>query len=413
MYSNLLISLNNDKLVLEYTPRESIWLEELLNEDRGFPERISIRKIFFFEKEDFISLHNGVFKFHLGNDRNKQLSIGKEKLEITRDLTFIDVSEQIALSHFVSFSREDPISIFKVLDEFISKHESEISIGNNDSALIQWNDFIDFIDRLPRAYEIDLYKKSRIEQEVRRLAETKKDLTQQLNKYREKRKFLAPMADLNEFISNDIQKYEAVARTLKNMLEPKNIKGYTENWWQKQIIHILLLIFPQYIAYFEKVKIKDHLSSKGKREIDIILINATGNLDIIEIKRPEDKPILAKGKYRDNHVPARELIGTIMQVEKYVINLIKQGKAGEDDLQKKYSNNIPGGLKLQINSPKGIIIFGRDADLTKDSEKRDFEIIKRKYSNIIDIITYDDLIRRIDRVIDGLRQQQKNIITVT
>ena len=42
--------------------------------------------------------------------------------------------------------------------------------------------------------------------------------------------------------------------------------------------------------------------------------------------------------------------------------------------------------------------MGRDTDLSIE-QKQDFEIIKRKYNNVIDIITYDDLLRRLNFII--------------
>jgi hypothetical protein len=36
------------------------------------------------------------------------------------------------------------------------------------------------------------------------------------------------------------------------------------------------------------------------------------------------------------------------------------------------------------------------------SQQLDFEVIKRKYANMLDIITYDDLLRRLSNTIDAL-----------
>jgi hypothetical protein len=44
--------------------------------------------------------------------------------------------------------------------------------------------------------------------------------------------------------------------------------------------------------------------------------------------------------------------------------------------------------------------MGREKGLS-DVQKNDLEIIKRKYKNIMDIITYDDLIRRIKNIIES------------
>jgi len=39
--------------------------------------------------------------------------------------------------------------------------------------------------------------------------------------------------------------------------------------------------------------------------------------------------------------------------------------------------------------------MGRETGLSS-AQRQDFEVIKRKYKNVIDIITYDDLLARIE-----------------
>lgn len=86
-----------------------------------------------------------------------------------------------------------------------------------------------------------------------------------------------------------------------------------------------------------------------------------------------------------------------MQVEKYLFHLSKSGKAGEVDIISK--NKIPPNLKLKIINPKGMVILGRDKDFTT-KQQFDFEIIRRKYSNIVDILTYDDILSRLNNTIE-------------
>jgi hypothetical protein len=126
-------------------------------------------------------------------------------------------------------------------------------------------------------------------------------------------------------------------------------------------------------------------------------------VDIIEVKQPFDTCLLTKSVYRDNHVPLKELSGSIMQVEKYIFHLLRMGKIGENAITKqindKHSNQLArAGINLKIVNPKGIIIMGRDSELSSE-QKFDFEIIKRKYKNIVDILTYDDLLRRLNSLI--------------
>ncbi len=57
-----------------------------------------------------------------------------------------------------------------------------------------------------------------------------------------------------------------------------------------------------------------------------------------------------------------------------------------------------------------MVILGRDrppnGTPTLDAgQQLDLEIIKRKYANMIDILTYDDLLRRLDNIIASLRSR--------
>ena len=93
-----------------------------------------------------------------------------------------------------------------------------------------------------------------------------------------------------------------------------------------------------------------------------------------------------------------------MQIEKYIFYLNKWGKAGEDYLTKYYKKELPAEFSIKITNPSGIIIMGRDNNLSPE-QKQDFEVIKRKYKNVVDIITYDDLISRLKFTIEQLSMQ--------
>jgi hypothetical protein len=87
-----------------------------------------------------------------------------------------------------------------------------------------------------------------------------------------------------------------------------------------------------------------------------------------------------------------------MQVEKYIFHLSKWGRDGEREILKKRKAELPPDFEIKVTNPQAMIILGRDKDFTGE-QKFDFEIIKRKYANIIDIMTYDDLLRRLDNII--------------
>jgi hypothetical protein len=79
-----------------------------------------------------------------------------------------------------------------------------------------------------------------------------------------------------------------------------------------------------------------------------------------------------------------------MQAEKYLFHLSKWGLAGEKTLTQRYAAKLPPGMGIRITSTKAMIILGRDrrpngSPALDASQQLDLEIIKRKYSNMIDI----------------------------
>lgn len=180
--------------------------------------------------------------------------------------------------------------------------------------------------------------------------------------------------------------------------------------YKKMVIGVILLLFPKYVAVLENVRIADFYTTPGKRKnrfIDLCVVDANGSIDVIEIKKPFDDFLLSRGLYRDNSVPTKELSGTIMQAEKYLFHLSKWGVEGERELTSRHGDGLPAGLQIRVTNPKALLLLGRDrrADGTAaltDSQSFDLEVIKRKYANMMDIVTYDDLLRRLDRTIASL-----------
>ena len=55
-----------------------------------------------------------------------------------------------------------------------------------------------------------------------------------------------------------------------------------------------------------------------------------------------------------------------------------------------------------------MILLGRDNDFS-GNQRFDFEIIRRKYANMLDIMTYDDLLRRVGNIIEMMKRQAPSI----
>lgn len=79
------------------------------------------------------------------------------------------------------------------------------------------------------------------------------------------------------------------------------------------------------------------------------------------------------------------------------------GENGEEFLTKKYKEQMPDDFEINITNPKAFIIMGRESNLSIE-QKKDFEVVKRKYKNVIDIISYDDLLNRLKFTIEQIKK---------
>lgn len=292
------------------------------------------------------------------------------------------------------FYAENNLSIFRQICKLV---KGDIYIGGNSAVNIPIEAFDELIVKFPNTYEKTLYAKARIVSFLKDFFDEVSDEQVKYENYLNKKPSISGFNFMETFKEYEYWKYTTILNELENMLESQ---GYNENVWQDRIMEILLLLFPKYIYCFKSVHIK--VDFVRDRYLDFLLLDANGNVDIIEVKRPSDNNIMTKGRYRKNHIPQRELAGSVMQLEKYIYHLSRWGKPGEkklrEVLEKKLKKKLPDGFVVKITNPKGMIIMGRSNDLTATQED-DFEVVKRKYRNVIDIITYDDLITRLKRLL--------------
>lgn len=59
---------------------------------------------------------------------------------------------------------------------------------------------------------------------------------------------------------------------------------------------------------------------------------------------------------------------------------------------------------IKIANPNAMTLLGRDNDFA-GQQRFDFEIIRCRYANMLDIMTYDDLLRRVLNIIEMTRRQ--------
>lgn len=296
------------------------------------------------------------------------------------------------------FSTDRPVSILAVIAEL---KPSRIVIGGSEPDAIPFSEYKKLIDQFPTHYEVRRYVQARVSAIVREYSDAKVDAEAKLNAYVNKR-VLAKGKDLFKPVRQaEIAKYEFLLEQLQKMLDSED--GYSEAAWQKEILQIVCLLNPKYIAAFPEVQIPD-TDSDTKRFLDFLLVDASGNIDVIEIKRPLAKGLVTSTTYRDNHIATRELSGTVMQIEKYLRHLNRWGIKGEAALRKQMGDVLPPDFQIKITNPCGVIIMGREKGLT-NAQLRDLEVTRRHYKHIADIVTYDELLRRLRFILEQLQAE--------
>lgn len=396
----------------EFTSENWIWSE--LNSH----QKVTISRGFHFLLSDLSSAppknndktrDDYVFRFKFAIKENGYFRINGRKLGLDIDVLIADEGVKLERNIFIA---ERNIGIFRRIAK-MKKNATDIVVGGNSEGNIPIDVFYQLLDKFPNSGELDRYASARVETIVGEFFDEMKSARDNYEAYLTKRKSIVSHKPLqqSDILQAEIDKFVYVQDTISAWLKKSEI--YSERDWQRMIIKVILLIFPKYVAVLENIEISDFYTTPGeikKRFIDVCLVDASGNIDVIEIKKPFENAILRKALYRDNSIPARELSGSIMQAEKYLFHLSKWGVNGERVLSKRYADKLPTGMKIRVTNPKAMILLGRDhqsggSDALSDNQMFDLEVIKRKYSNIMDILTYDDLLRRLSRIISSLSQR--------
>jgi len=383
-------------LFLRYRPIDPSWMEPKLDDE----EEIKLRNTFHLTRERLVDVPNNEdleydelsFDFQIGQVHGEYSCFDPDVLGIG---STVCIHQDIQISHR-TFISERNISIFKRIDKLVEV--DNIYIGGANPDAIPESKFDELLNKFPSTGEMDAYAKARVSSVLT-------DYYHGMEKYEESYHRIVERqlgGRINTtgtiIVPAEIAKYEILFQRLQDMLQDEN--GFTEGQWQDQILEFILLLHPKYIAVFEEVPIRD-VATGRPRSLDFMLLDTLGNVDVIEIKKPFDKCLISERQYRNNHVPLKELSGTIMQAEKYIYNMMKGGSRLEKYLNKKYESELPDNVCIRITNPKAILILGRDNNLTVE-QRNDFELIRRKYKNVVDILTYDDLLARFSRILECL-----------
>ena len=415
---------NERGVILVYEPDSSdaSWVSDRLDADH----EVTIGRAFTFTRNDLVSditeprLGGGAFgdepvvRFQFATRRDGYFQIAGWKLGISNDVWIVAQGISIERKLFVAARN---IGIFRRIAK-VTQNDKEIVVGGEREDCIPIDVFRELLTKFPNSGELNRYANARVETIIGEFLDGMKSARDNYEAYLSRRKSSVsekPLVQV-ELLQAEIDKYIYLRDTITAWL--KTAGSYSEQDWQRLIVKVILLLFPKYVVVLENVNIADFYSSPGKKKnryIDLCLVDASGNIDIIEIKKPFDNAVLSKGRYRGNSLPTRELSGSIMQAEKYIFHLSKWGIEGERALSKKHKVDLPTGMNIRITNPKAMIVLGRDPTpsskkILQENQLLDLEIIKRKYANMIDILTYDDLLRRLENIISSLSRRKSAIV---
>lgn len=289
------------------------------------------------------------------------------------------------------------ISILRKIDEVI---ERDFYIGGDweNHNGISKETFDNLLENFPKTAELDKYAHKRI-------ASIIKDYFPECDKYEaiyekfvesKNSSYASSVSAISKFnVQIELEQFTVAYQELMDMLN--RYEAIDEKQWQEKIHNILQLLYPKYICCAREIKF---YGGKKDKQPDFLLVDANGFVDILEIKKADVRMLT---QYRNNYVATREISGAIQQIEKYIFCLNSSDKAKED-VSKKLTEFLPEGVEVKIVNPQGILLAGRSNEFT-DEQKKDFELIKRQYKHVADIMTYDDLAQRLRNIIASLEKR--------
>lgn len=288
------------------------------------------------------------------------------------------------------------ISILRKIDEVI-EHDCYIGGDWERNNGISKETFETLINKFPKTAELDKYARKRI-------ASIIKDYFPECDKYEaiyekfiesKTNRYGASLPSVSKYNAQiELEQFAVAYQELKDMLDRYEV--IEERQWQEKIHNVLQLLYPKYICCTREVKF--YGGGKHDKQPDFLLVDANGFVDVLEIKKADIRVLT---KYRNNYVVAAEISGAIQQIEKYIFCLNSSDQA-KDDVSKKLSEFLPKGIDIKVVNPQGILIAGRSNEFNGE-QSQDFEIIKRQYKHVADIITYDDLLSRLKNIIESLQ----------
>lgn len=395
----------NGELLLCYSPESAESIDYVKNR-LASNEDLRIKNTFCVNVRLLRNLENAddwevTFRFCIGK-------IGKEYIEIDNEVIytehhfFIANDIKIKTDLFVAYRN---ISILSKIDQVI---ENDFYLGGKWEEKVNGipeETYRDLIKNFPKTSEVDKYCHFRIANILQDYFPETGRYMEVYNKFINRKNNMSSNAVAGDQtnINHEIKlmQFSNALDEIQEMLRQPDVIGEKE--WQKRIHDILLLIYPKYILCTREIKFSG--VDGYDKQPDFIMVDMNGFVDILEIKRANVRILSKQASYRNNYVPTRELAGAIQQIEKYIYCLSSIEKSQKTTINK-LSTLLPQEIHPRIVNPQGLLLLGRSNEFS-ERQKQDFELIKRQYKNIADIMTYDELVARLHNIVIMLKQENK------
>ena len=309
---------------------------------------------------------------------------------VTQD-NLVEVNEE---EEYICFRIAGTEGTYYVLDKKVFNIENSIYVDDGIENHLPGSAFLGLVEIFPNAYEVNKYVNARIAYLLSNYVEGVWKHKESYEKYLEKKETHFSLVDNQCIKLMGYEMYRKAFENLERMLADP--EPYSEKVWQEKIYEIICVLYPKYIASFREIEIGN--DGRHSKKPDFILVDSSGFVDLLEIKKPNNQKVVSSTEYRNNYVAGRDLEGAIVQIEKYVYILNHEGEARAKKIRDKIAGGLPAGLEIKVVNPQGILLLGRSRGLTKE-QLFDFEIIKRQHKNIVDIMTYDDLLNRLKNIL--------------
>ena len=398
------ISIENGKVLLLFFPEmggSEAYLK-LLDER----EYMRVYNVFTISKENVLGIDGDDVVISIGVVDGSYNRISGDILGTKRDYCF-ENTIKLGKTDFIGVRRT---SVLCLLDSLISTNRESVYIDSKNGEFdsdnhIVYSDFRKFQKAIPHKTEISKYIRMRAASVFGGIFAKADAAIEEHNEWLKHIENVVHGENLTEGNITNLDYFHAL--DYKKLMEIRdklvyyvdNCDTYAESTFQKAISEIVRFIFPKYLYSAREVKFKG--LDAHEKQPDFVLIDYNGMIDFMEIKKPSSK-LLNVRKYRNNYSPSYEMSGAAQQVEKYITCIQRYAEEWETKPPRKIAKVIPEEMRLKVINPQGIIVMGDARGFSVD-QKRDFELIKRQYKHVAEIITYDDLLSRLDNMIISLK----------